>query len=426
MSLKRDSLREKLVPGSGTGEPTAAVVAALDGQIQEGERVRYRLPGKGDLVREDDGGTAVVSPAGGDLQVVVTDRKLLFVTVGTDEGSVTEIEYTDVRRVDAHDGLLRSKLTVAVWGEGEYRLRIADASELGAAVKYLQEASDCWDRVIATLEDAYEAIDGMGTHFESGTTAAAVDARDRAVERIERSRSYLGRAEIEPPEALDSRIDAAAHELARTEIRTRISRAGTLISEGTHRIEKREYTEASRRLRDAREYLDAALSVAREADIREPPEAHAKLEVVDNRLRQLEVKPRALAEQACERAVGTDSLRTEIEAWEEAFGHYRDALTAGWGTDLDFSGETEELRMKTEIAVSQLLSSRCRLADRLEREGDELRETDPDTARECYESAIEHCERAHRLAREFRSGDPERITGELTRLRGKRYELARE
>ena len=426
MSLKRETLREKLVPGTGSGEPTAAVVEALDGHIREGERVRYRLPGKGDLVRDDGGETAVVSPAGGDPLAVITDRKLLFVAVGRDEGTVTEIEYTDVRRVDAHDGLLRSKLTVAVWGEGEYRLRIADASDLGAAVRYLRGASDCWDRVIATLEDAYEAIDELGTRIESGDTGAAADARERAIERIERSRSYLERAEIEPPEALDSRIEETAHELARTELRTRISRAGTLISEGTHRTEKREYTEASRRLRGARDHLDSALSVAREADIREPPEAHAKVEVVDNRLRQLEVKPRALAEQACERAVGTDSLRTEIEAWEEAFGHYRDALTAGWGTDLDFSGETDELRMKTEIAVSQLLSGRCRLADRLEREGDELRETDPDTARERYESAIEHCERAHRLAREFRSGDPDRIAGELTRLRGKRYELARE
>jgi tetratricopeptide (TPR) repeat protein len=426
MSLTRGTLREKLVPGSSSGEPTAAVVSALDGHIREGERVRYRLPGGGDLVKEEDGGTAVVPPAGGDSLAVVTDRKLVFAAVGQDSESVTEIEYTDVRRVDAHDGLLRSKLTVAVWGDGEYRLRIADASELGAAVKYIREASECWDRVVATLEDAYEAIDTMGTHFESGATGAAGDARARAVERIERSRTYLERAEIDPPAALDSRIEAATHELARTEIRTRVSRAGALISEGTHLTEKREYTDASRRLRNARDHLEAALSVAREADIREPPEANAKLEVVDNRLRQLEVKPRALAEQACERAVGTDSLRTEIEAWEEAFGHYRDALTAGWGTDLDFSGETDELRMKTEIAVSELVSCRYQLADRLEREGDELRTAEPDAARERYESALDHCERAHQLAREFRSGDAAQIGRMRTRLRGKRYELASE
>jgi hypothetical protein len=82
--------------------------------------------------------------------------------------------------------------------------------------------------------------------------------------------------------------------------------------------------------------------------------------------------------------------------------------------------------MKTEIAVSELVSCRFRLADRLEREGDELRTAEPDAARERYESALDHCERAHQLAREFRSGDAAQIGRMRTRLRGKRYELASE
>lgn len=418
MSLKDNNLREKLVPGTQSEDPVDRVFGALEGAIDRNERIQYRLPGKGGVVREHDGGTDRFEPSsGGGSLAVVTDQKLLF---AVDDGgeSTIEVPHTDIKRVAARDGLLRSKLAVAVWGDGEYRFRIADASELGAAVEYLREASECWELVIATLDDAYERVAEMGERLEAGRLEEADTAREQANSRLDRARSYLNCADIDPPEALVERIEEAETEKHRTEIRTRISRAETMIADGTHRTENRAYTEACLNFRDARDHLETALSLAREADLPEPPEIDSKLDKIDTRLANLEVKPRALAEQACERATGTDSLTVEIEAWEEALGHYRDALTAGWGLDLGFSGETDELRMKTEIAVGELIDARRQLASRYETEADRQ---EGDAAMDRYAAAIEQLEEAHQLASEFRSGDQEAIWEDLNRLRGKRY-----
>lgn len=422
MSLTRANLREKLGSGNRSGEPSEVEIDALEGSVGREENVLYRLPGKGGLVREYDGGTEKTEPPAGGLSLaVVTDGRLLFVVAGQTEETVIEIGYTDIRRVDAHDGLLRSKLRVAVWGDGEYRLKIADSSELGAAVKYLREAGEIWDRVVATLEDVYDRIGEVGDHLEVGELEAARNHRQRANEKLERARTYLDRAEIDAPAVLLERIEAAEQELYRTEIRTRIARAGTMITEGTHQTEAREYTDAYRNFWYARDHLETALSVARKAQLPEPPEISSKLDAIETRLTHLEVKPRALAEQACERAVGTDSLRTEIEAWQEAFGHYRDALTAGWGTDLEFSGETEELRFKSEIAVGKLIEARCQLATRLETKGEGIQDERLKEALDHYEEAIEQLKMAHQLASEFRSGDADSIEAQLNSLRGKRY-----
>lgn len=425
MSLNKETLRNKLVP-SGGAAPGSETLDALDGHIEADEEIRFRLPGKGGVVHEQDGGADTIEvPAGGNSDAVVTDRKLLFVVAGADEGAVIEIGYTDIKRIDSHDGLLRSKLTVAVWGEGEYRLRIADATDLGAAVQYLREASDCWDRVIATLEDATKAAAEMGERIEAGRLDAARAHREEANEKLERCWGYLSRAEIEPPQPLRERIEGVEREQVRTEIRTRIARAETMITEATHQMEAREYTGSYRNFWYARDHLETALSLARQNDIPEPPEIASKLDRIETRLRHLEVKPRALAQQATERAVGTDSLRTEIAAWQEAFEHFRDALTAGWGTDLDFSGETAELKFKTEVAVGQLIERRCQLATELESTGDDRQASDPEGALEAYAEGIEQLEQALQLASEFRSGEPEQIENDLYRLRVKRYKLPR-
>lgn len=423
MSLTRTTLREKLSPG-GAGDPDEAVVDALDGYIEADEQINYRLPGKGAVVREEDGQTHETTvPGNGTASAVVTDRRLVFVVASAEQASRTTISYTEIKSIDAKDGLLRSKLTVEVWGAGEYRLKIADSSELAAAARYLRESSECWDRVIATLDDVHERAAEMGERIEAGESKAAREKREAATAKLRKAREYLTRFDIDSPPALRAKIEAAARERDRTDIRTRISRAETLITEATHHTETREYTQAYQKFWYARDHLETAQSVARESAVPEPPEIDTKLGTVENRLSHLEVRPRALAQQACERAEGTDKLPVEVGAWQSAFEHYRDALTAGWGTDIDFSGDVERLRSRIETVVATLIERRRDLAEELEREGDEHRRSNPDTARERYDEAIDQLEAALGLAREFRSGDPAALEAERDRLGSKRYDL---
>lgn len=415
-------IREKLTPGGAASDAEESVVDALDGYLDSDEQIKYRLPGKGGVVREKDGQTEETTvPGNGTALALVTDRRLVFVVASAEQSSRIPVTYTEIKNVDADDGLLRSKLTVEVWGDGEYRFKIADSSDLGAAVQYLQQSSQCWDRVIAALEDAHERSAEMGEQIESGNLEAAREKREAATAKIDRAREYLARFDIEPPAVLRAKIDETERERDRTEVRTRIARAETLITEATHHTETREYTQAYQNFWYARDHLETAGSIARNGDISEPAEISTKLETIENRLSHLEVRPRALAQQACERAEGTDKLAVEVEAWQEAFEHYRDALTAGWGTELEFSGDVDTLRVRIETVVETLIERRRDLADRLESEGDEHRKRDPDTARERYDEALAQLEAALQLAREFRSGDPDALATERDRLGSKRY-----
>lgn len=423
MAFTRGGIRERLTGSSDVDVPDDVVVEALDGVVEDGEQLEYRLPGKGGFVREVDGSSETVSqPADGATLVLVTDRKLLFVVAAPESNTVVDVAYTDIKRVDAHDGLLRSKLTVAVWGEGEYRMKIADGSELAAAVHHLREASECWDRVITALDDAYEQITVMGEQLEGGNLEPARNARERTNEKLDRARTQLDESDIDAHAPLEERIEDAQREQNRTEIQTRITRAETLLSEATQQTETREYGEAYQNFWYARDHLETALSISRQADLQEPPTIRSKLQTIENRLDTLEVKPIALGQQAVERAEGTDKLDVEVEAWQAAFEHYRDALTAGWGTGLDFSGTTEDLQFRTESIVGRLINSRQELAASYASEA-ARKQGDPERALERYDDALEQLELAEQLASEFRSGDVEEIREERAEIGEKRLDL---
>jgi len=424
MSLTNDRLRDKLVPGSSTQtEQPESVVSALEGEITEGEQTKYRLPGKAGLVHEDENGTETFEkPAGGQSLALVTDKKLLFVLAGEQTSTVRTVSYTNVRSVDAKDGLLRSKLTVRAWGEGEYRFKIGDSSDLGAAVSYIEKAAECWQRVVSFVEDATEQTRAMGQRLEEGDIDGAEQPRETARKKLERAKTRLENADIDPPQPLVERVESAATEHIRTEIRNRLTRAETLITQAKYEADAREYTGAYRSYRTAGDHLERARELAWGAELPEPQAIETKLETIDNRLRHLEVRPLALAKQACERADGTDKLDVEVQAWQEAFDHYRDALTAGWGTDLEFEGDTWDIKLKIELIVSKLIEKRRELATQYEQRGDELSESDRDGAIEQYEAALDQLEQAQQFAEEFRTGDPAELDDQLDRITAKRLD----
>jgi len=425
MSLTNERLRNKLVPGNAAAtEQSDALVEAIAGEIGQHEQIKYRLPGKGGLVREHDAGTdKIEKPEGGETLALVTSEKLLFVLVSPEQKGAQTISYTNVKSVDATDGLLRSKLVVDVWHDGEYRFKVADSDDLGAAVHYLREASNCWQRVVSAVEDANELTQQMGAEIEEGSLDRAREAREEATAKLDRARQYLDRAEIDPPQGLLDRIETAAVENDRTEIRNRLTRAETLMAEARHQTDAREYTGAYERYWYARDHLETARVIAREAGIPQPQAIESKLETIENRLRHLKVRPQALGQQAVERAQGTDKTEVEVEAWKEAFEHYQDALTAGWGTEIEFAGESWQVRMKIEHIVTKLIDSRTQLATEYEQAGDTLAMVQPSEAIEQYETAIEQFEAAHQLASEFRAGDRAEIGEQLDDLQQKRLDL---
>lgn len=422
MGFTGEKLRNKLVPGgSASSESSDAVVSALEEYIDSSEQVKYRLTGKGGVVRDDgELSETIQEPADGQSVAVVTGRQVLIVLASPGKQIVIPLVYTNIKSVDATDGLLRSKLSIAVWGDGEYRFKIADGDDLGAAVHYIREASECWQRVVSALEDAQEAIDAMGAKLEAGELDSAQEARQRTQEKLQRAEQYLGNADIDPPESLTQQIEETKTERDQSEIRNRLARAETLMTEAQHQTESRAYTGAYQSYWYARDHLETALMIARDSDIPEPSLVDSKLETIETRLRHLEVRPLALARQACERAKGTDKLTVRVESWQEAFEHYRDALTAGWGTDLEFEGDREEIRFRIESIVEHLIDSRRELARTYEEAGDNL-QSDSEASTE-YERALSEIDQARQLAAEFRAGNCEEIEMQRHRLERKRHD----
>jgi tetratricopeptide (TPR) repeat protein len=125
----------------------------------------------------------------------------------------------------------------------------------------------------------------------------------------------------------------------------------------------------------------------------------------------------AMAHQARERAMATDKHAVAVEHWQDAFEQYRNALTAGWGTDIDFA-DTEQLKERIEETVGDLIGAHRAYAETLEAAGDRALDSagDTESARTRYRQARNQVDDALGLAREFRSGDPDAMRAFRDRL----------
>lgn len=427
MSDTDKNLRSRLFSTGTGGEPSEALIEALTTRFDSGEAIVHRLPGDGVLEHEDDGTETIRAVTEHDILAVATDRRLFFAVETADSERIIPIPYTDIRAIDVDDGLLHSRLTVRVWASGTYTMEVSDTKELGRAVSYLSEASDIWQRVVAALQETRKATAALETNIEAGRIEQAREARETATRNLDRAAEKLDDATIETGELAD-RYATATGEFHRAEIRARLTRAETLMTEGRHQTDSAAYAGAYRSYWHARDHLENALMIAIENDIKEPALIQSKLDAVETSLDHLEIRPLALAKQAGERAERTGNIDDEVEAWAAAFEHYRDALTAGWGTGLDFAGNGNELRQRIESVVGSLIEARRNYARQLEAEADRHKTAEEfEHARHGYATACSQLDSARQLAREFRSGDTRAIRDQRHRVDSKleavRWEL---
>lgn len=417
MSDADNDLRSRLRSSEVSQWAPDSLLRALDSHLVETEQILHQVPGSSDLEHEHDGDHQTIPPATSDgVLAVVTDQRLFFAVETQEAERIIEIPFTDVRKVDVDEGLLHSTLSVRVWGDGQYDLEVSDSERLQAAVSTLTAGTKVWQFVVSAVQDAREQRGTLETQLEAGRPGAAHEARETAARKLDRAAGKLEQSILESP-ALADRIESAREELHRAEIRARIARAKTLMTEADHQTDSRAYEGAYRSYWRARDHLENALMIAIENDIQEPALIQSELENVETHLSHLEVRPMALAKQAGERATGTDNLADEVASWREAFEHYRDALTAGWGTGLDFEGDDTELRNRIETVVGNLIDAQCEFARQLEAQGNDYETVESyERAREKYRTARDQLEEAEQLASEFRAGEPAAIRDRLERI----------
>lgn len=395
------------------------VLEAIGPQLTPNEELQYYVPGKAGIVHENSGETEEREPTedGGSL-LAVTDRQLLFAVAATNGEEVVDVPLIDIQKAEIESSFLKTEISVTVWNRGTYRFQPATVASAEDAVAFVREASECWRIVDGLLDDLNVTTSALGEHIRKGRTDEAETALEAANRKLDRAQARIEAAGLET--ALLDRIERARTDLHRTRIRALLVRAETLATEAKHQTDAGAYTGAYERYHRARELLETALDIAAEHGIEKPPVITAGLWELETRLQNLTVQPMALAKQARERATTTNNLDVAVDAWEQAFEHYRGALTAGWGIDSDFVGDHDDLREQIETAVEQLIEARIAYAVDLEARGDEERDGGRlDNATYRYEQALDQLEAAHQLSREFRSGDPETVGEERNRVASK-------
>lgn len=418
-----NELRQRL--SVGDSRVSAELVDTVATRLESGETVEYRLPGEDDLRSVRDGGSETIPvTAGGQAFAIATDRKLLFAVETPSGGATIEIPYTDIRAVELDSGLLGATLRVEVWSEGTYEFTPSRGGPLEETEAFLERISGCWQRVAGALEGAQDQAELVREHLVSGQRDAAESAAETATQKLERARERVSESGDGAVEVLSARIDGTRRELRRTRMEARVERAEVLLREANHQTDATAYGGAYRSYERAREHLETALVIDVRQGFDRTDELQSKLADVETRIDHLEVRPMALALQARERAQKTDTRRVEVSAWQEAFEHYRDALTEGWGTDLDFSAREDELAFETECVVGYLIRARREYADELAADADAERQSgDTEAAVEHTEAACDQLRAARDLARQFRSGDPGPLQDRIDALEAKQQAL---
>ncbi len=416
MSDVRGTLEPWLKTVGADQQRAPFVAEELSLQCGPHESLQYRLPGNGPLVHEGYKETERFEPGDEEtLFAVITDRQLLFAYATAAETTIKSIPHADITEVRITGRFLKKLLVVEVWERGTFRFRPANKDDLAEVTDYLDSVSDCWQIIEALFEDLSKTRATITTQIESGNIRDARETIEKAEKTVERIRSQLSTGGLES--VLGPRLADAERTLHQGRMSAHLARAETLASDAKQLRTERAYTDAYTKYDRAGKHLDIALSLADSHGLDRPPAITDRRQTIENRIANLQVLPKALGQQAIERAKGTDHPDVAVEAWQDAFDQFRDALTAGWGTEFSFSGDRDELQSTVEMTVANLISARRTYAEEYLQEGKAALEDGNHThGIRCYRKAHTQLGRAKQLAKEFRSGDPERLNAHLTRL----------
>jgi tetratricopeptide (TPR) repeat protein len=402
---KGNSLRSRLLGGD---EPVdEQMIEALESRLEESETVVYQLTSPGGLTHERDGETR--ERGGGDDGTILaaTDRKLVFVVDTADSIDIADFSYPDVKEIE-ESGIVRTNVAITVWWRGTFRFSPRESDTAGDVVEYVSDVSETWQRVVTALKDARQHITPLPEFISDGETIGARQARKAARKKIETATEWASSAREPIQGVVEDRIAEVERDLAHTRAEAYHDRARALSSRGEALADARHYDDAFATLRRSKSHAETALAIAIQQGFEMASTVESRASTIDSQLLRLQELPLDRAERALDRALAVDNPRLAVIAWEQALEHYRDALTAGWGTDASFDGDTDALRMQIEWIVATLVDLRRRLAEHHESAGDKF-PAGTGRARTHYEVACDHLAAAEDLASTYSAGEADAI-----------------
>ncbi len=378
--------------------------------LREDEEPAHVLANSGRIEYTRDGRTTTVQTSGPEgAYTVVTDERVLYVLGGQLDTAEIELEMTEYEASHVRGGLLTTTLFVRTSDE---EVRFApEHGDVEATQAYIDRVASCWSDMAATLRDARSVIAEFEDACADGATSQArfLDARSK----LSKARHCANREEAAPEDKIGERVDEVRTEIEHRYVEAWLDRAAKrrdAVEEGSYGDACEAYVEATDAVEAARDAIET---------VDDTPADAAK------RLADLEVGLQAAGESflqaastACETAVTADEPSAAVDAWEDAFERYSAAIDAGWNGEAPVDPVAIELQL-TWVTTS-LVDALGSQASLLETEADEC--ADDDQAREYYDEAIEHVERAAEFAAAHSGRDPAEFEAEAARIEDAKLE----
>lgn len=411
--------------------------ATLQDITTENERVRAGIPSPAGLTRIEGDQERHVDVR---VVMVVTDRRVLFVSGAGDAGSggvdAGSIEYVDisgvtVRAVD--QGLAERVLEFSSTDGVRWQFPLPASNETVAAiVRHLQWIGEVRSSVVAAGNDVTLVAGEIQDEAAAMDWEAAETAYEEARNDLDRLIDAVHRTT--PVDAVDLAPELTEFErtLESAYAALYIERSTSQLTLGQQLVENEDYEQARKVLRRAQALYEVAVDHAQAVQRRddfmfgEQRELDHDLDRLAWEIEAVSAEPIRQAHEAKILATNTEEPEAAAEHWERAYRRYGDVLTLEWSDDeRHFAGDREEVRREMADAATELIGlhrelARSRWNDGVARhEGGAVKE-----ALRLYTDAQEHLSRAFELAEEYDSAavddvghQLENIVGSLTRVR---------
>lgn len=406
-------------------EESAGPVApeALDSIVSESERVRTAVVGPAGLRRVEGDEERHVDVA---VALVLTNRRIIFTaadSIGADDCAAGSLGFHELAAVDVGEDRLELSTTDGVTWRFPLPGEASDRTD--AVVRDLGWIGNVRGRVVAARNDVELAAGAIrdaaaDRNWEAGTDAYR-DARatlDEVIQAIQLTKPVAEEHLAPNVTELERTLEGAYADLL-------VDRARSRLTLGQQLTENGDVEQAAEVLDGARadyEVANAHADALERGDAFRFGEQRALL----NRLERLEweveaviAEPLRQAHEAKLLARSTTDPAETLDYWETAFHRFGTVVALDDGDTNDgFVGDRSAVRSELGNAAGQLLGIHQTLARTAWDAGVECHEAgDTEGAAEQLSSAVEHLERAHELAVEFRPEDASAMEDRLASMR---------
>ncbi|WP_340099559.1 restriction endonuclease [Salinibaculum salinum] len=378
------------------------------------EQPQYALRNKKSGVSVGNTGSDRTQRPDGDHQAlaVVTDCRVLYL-VGRASGdhfeSVRHDEIVEARAEKS--GFMKSVLLVETVDADQFRF--ACRGDVSAVAAFVDDAAQTWANASRLIDEASDQLEASRESLEAEAFTEARGVLADVSQNVSTARQRVSSVGNGAAKALESRASGLIDRLRQLEqeIAARKGAHHHAAAQNAWKADHDFEQAAEEYERGAAEY-ERALEA--EGAIPSDEALQLRLKGLLKEREVLRVAPMADAKAAREVAMATDDPDEAAAEWETALTCYREAVTLDWGKrERGFVVERDRARERAGEATTEAIDAHIEAGEAWATAGDKIvRNGRERAARQAYERAKDHFQRAGEIARELA---PER-TGDIADL----------